>query len=250
MWIVLCESNDASAHWAYEGLRDRGLAPIELVTADMLAQARWVHCIGQAGAKVAIDLPDGRKLRSDKIQGTVNRLMVLPQEFLLLVDPADRQYVIQEMTAFFIGWINTLPGQTINPATPQCLSGPVRHISEWISLAGRAGLPVPVYRQSSRAPSPPYAAHARVSGTPSQLTTVLVIGPHVIGAAPPAHITDGCRRLTLLSKTILLGIEFVIKARDMWEFAGINTFPDLRTGGSAFLDSLAANLQYGWGGGA
>ena len=43
MWLVLCPSSDVAGRWAFEGLRARGLAPIELVTSESLAYARWDH---------------------------------------------------------------------------------------------------------------------------------------------------------------------------------------------------------------
>jgi hypothetical protein len=246
MWLVLCESTDAPANWAYQGLKDRGLEPIERVTADVLAQARFVHRIGGQGVNVEIDLPDGRKLLSDRIRGTLNRLMYPPQASLLLIDPVDRDYVVQEMTAIYMSWINALPGQVMNPATPQCLSGHVRHISEWIWLAGKAGLPAPIYRQSSRSPSAHYSVNVRLPGTPRELATVFIVGQYRVGAVAPQHIIEGCHKLAEISRTPLLGIEFSVGAGNEWAFAGVTTFPDLRAGGHALLDALAASLKDGW----
>ena len=92
MWLVLCTSMDASALWASQGLKARGLEPLERVSAEMLAQSqRWEHRVDAKSATIDITLADGRHIRNDAIQGVLNRLVCVPFELLRLAHPADRE---------------------------------------------------------------------------------------------------------------------------------------------------------------
>jgi len=246
--LVLCSLSDAGGLWAFERLRARGLRPIELVTSDALAYAEWEHGIDGGGARVVVTLSDGRILQSDQIAGTLNRLVWLPAESFVLVHPDDRDYVTQELNAFYVSWLNALPAPMLNRPTTQSLCGRIHHISEWISLAAKAGLPIPRYHQSSRSLPPEYALHARVPDAGSDLSTVLVVGSHVLGSHVPAQISEGCVRLSGLAQASMLGVDFSIEPRGTWTFAGATTFPDLIAGGEPLLDALAAELTNHHGG--
>ena len=139
MWLVLCASTDVSALWAAQGLNARGLEPLEVVSAEMLAQSqRWEHRVGAKGVTIDITQADGRRLRSDTVRGVLNRLVSVPYAPLLLAHPADRDYASQELTAFFLSWLYALSLPVINRPTPQGLAGQWRHRSEWLWLAAQA----------------------------------------------------------------------------------------------------------------
>ena len=53
------------------------------------------------------------------------------------------------MMALFMGWLDALPGPMLNSPAPECLCGRVRSLTEWVWLAGRAGLPTASVRTSS-----------------------------------------------------------------------------------------------------
>lgn len=248
VWLVLCSLSDEGGLWAFEHLRARGLGPVELVTSDALAYAAWEHGIDGKGAQVLVTLNDGRKLQSDQIAGTLNRLVWLPAESFMLIHPDERDYVTQELNAFYVSWLNTLPEPMLNRPTTQSLCGRIHHISEWISLAAKAGLPIPRYRQSSRSLPPEYALHARVPDAPSDLGTVLVVGSRALGSQVPDPIAEGCVRLSELAQAPMLGVDFSIGPRGTWTFAGATTFPDLIAGGEPLLDALAAELTNHHGG--
>jgi hypothetical protein len=233
---------DVSARWAREGLRRRGLDPIELVTSDDLAHARWVHYVGKQGSRVEVGLRDGRVLRSDSVHGTLNRLIYPPQGDLLLIHPSDRSYVIQEMMALFISWLNALPGPLLNRPSPECLCGRLRSLAEWLWLAARARLPTPASRLSSNDMPLPPSLSVRAPDPGSDLRTLLVVGDHVIGPPTPMAIEEGCRRLGALARQSLLGLEFSVGAHETWRLVGASGLPDLRQGGDALLDALARNL--------
>lgn len=244
MWLILCASNDISALWAYQGLKARGLEPLELVTAEMLASSlRWEHRVGADGASIDITLADGRRIRGDTIHGVLNRLLSVPPGHLLLAHPADRDYATQELTAFYMSWLYSLPRPVLNRPRPPGLSGQWRHVSEWVWLASKAGLPVPDYRQSSHALIEETGAERRLVPIGTPVNTLIVIKGHVVGAPAPAEILTGSQRLAELSGTSLLGIEFAPGPASPWSFAGATSWPDLRLGGEALLDRLASVLQ-------
>jgi hypothetical protein len=243
MWLVLCAPTDLSAIWAYEGLKSRGLEPIRLVTTESLVYGvRWEHRVGASGVCVDITLPDGSRIRNTDLRGVLNRIQYIPPGSLLLIRPADRDYVLEELGTFFLSWLYALPRPMLNRPTPQGLSGQWRHVSEWLCLAARAGLPTANYRQSSHDLSQGIGIATSVVPPGTPVTTVLVVDGQVAGPPAPAHILEGCLRLGALSKTQLLGAEFTVGPGNRWTFVGATTHPDLRLGGDRLLDLLARAL--------
>jgi hypothetical protein len=253
MWLILAQAADEAARWVYHGLRARGLAPLELVTAEALAQVTlWEHRLGAAGDAVTIRLADGRTMCSDTLRGALNRLVSVPPGAHIRAQPADRDYAMQELHALYMSWLRALPGPILNPPTGQCLSGEHRHASEWTALAARAGLPVSCYRQSSSDPRSAWGTDQ--SGAPQPwgqparpVHTVLVVGGHVVGEAAPPAVQAGCRRLAHLVHTPLLGVDFAAGEAGPWTFVGATPAPDLRLGGEPLLDVLSAVLRSGVG---
>lgn len=245
MWLVLCASSDHSALWAYRGLQVRGLTPLHLISAEMLAYSlRWEHRLQGNGVSLRFTLPDGRIIRSDEVQGVLNRLTYVPISHLQLANPSDREYAAQELLAFFMSWLYALPQPVLNRPTPQGLCGRSRHASEWVWLASHAGLPTPRYRQTSHGDDRMNAARLAgklvPSGTP--VVTLIVVKGQVVGAPAPPAVVSGCRWLAELAESDLLGVEFA-QAPTRWTFAGATPVPDLRLGGSAVLDALALALK-------
>jgi len=246
MWLVLCPSNDLPALWAFQGLKARGLEPLELVTAESFnLGVRWEHRIGTERVSFTATLTDGRRIRNSDVGGVLNRLTYVPVDSLALFQPADREYVQQELQSFFLGWLAALSGPVINRPTPWGLSGQWRHVSEWIALAERAGLPVPPYRLSTRdlSEAAGWPMRAVPGGTP--LLTLIVLGGAVLGSPVPQEVAVGCMRLAELAETALLGVEFAPGADGRWIFVGATPQPDLRLGGEALLDVLVKALQDG-----
>jgi hypothetical protein len=148
MWLVLCDASDVAALWAYRELRARGVAPLEIVSADDLVLAdRWEHRVGEAGASIRIEV-NGLDIVGTRLSGVLNRLYAVPTAHWRSASPADQEYVQQELTALFLSWLHALPCPVINRPTPQGLCGQWRNEAEWVCLAHRAGLPVALYRQS------------------------------------------------------------------------------------------------------
>jgi hypothetical protein len=205
MYLVLGSSDDPSVPWVVHGLQARGLAPLEWVSAEMLAHApRWEHGLGTAGTHLTVTLADGRTIHSDAVRGVINRLVSVPTEGLHAAHPLDRNYAAQELAAFFLSWLHALPSPVINQPTPQGLSGAWRHASEWVWLAAQAGLPTPRYRLSSQDPPDPGAWDGRLAPPDAPVETVFVLADHVIGAPLAPALQEGCRRLARLTHTALL----------------------------------------------
>lgn len=243
MWLVFCELNDASALWAYKGLKSRGLEPVELLSAQMLAYSlHWEHRLGSNAPSIKIILSDGREINSDTISGVLNRLQTIPSAHLR-ASPADQDYASQELFAFFMSWIFSLPQPVLNRPTSQGLSGQWRHASEWVWLATQAGLTSLPYKQTS------YdlidTNHLKGSLVPADtpVKMVIVIDGYVIGSNIPPDIARSCKHLSELSETNLLGIEFIEGSAGSWTFAGATPLPNLRLGGEELLDILATVLK-------
>ena len=242
MWLVLCSSNDISGHWVYEGLKSRGLDPVEMVFAEVLPfSLSFEHRVGAGGVSARIALSDGRSIDSREVRGAINRLLAVPSTHLAGLP--DGEYAAQEFSAFFLSWMYTLPEPILNRATPQGLCGQWRHPSEWVVLAAKAGLRAPHYRQSSHDQINEALAERKLfpSGTPTR--TLIVAAGKVCGADAPDSIREGCARLSEIAETSLLGIEFVSEGPDEWVFAGASPLPDLRYGGQELLDHLAFTLR-------
>lgn len=240
MWLLLCEHTDFSALWAYRGLRERGV-PIELVSAGALVNALgWEHRLGIGGASIRIDLADGRTIDGDAVRGVVNRLVSLPTERHALAATPDRDYAMQELNALFLSWLTAVRGPVLGRPTPQGLSGPWLHRSEWLALGAQAGLNVDVYCRSSREAPETLTDEAALVGA----RTLVVIAGRPAGRVP-AHVAAGSARLARLADADFLGVQFGTPRRKPWTFVGATPFPDLSLGGLSALDLLEAALGDG-----
>jgi hypothetical protein len=229
MWLVLCDRTDLAALWAFRGLAARGLEPLELVTADALAYAlRWEHRVGAEGASIAVELAGGRRIEGEGVRGVLNRLVGVPDGHLRHATPADREYAAQELSAFFLSWLASLPGPVLNEATAQGLSGRWRHRSEWLALAAEAGLPTAPFRMNGAQPEEAmWKAHR----------SALVVCGEALGAPDP--LAAGCVQMAALAGTGILGVDFDRE----WRVTGATPLPDLRSGGEPALDLIAAALS-------
>jgi len=241
MWLVLSEPDDRSALWAWEGLKARGLDPIDIVTPQALVLALgWEHRLGIAGNRTRIRLHTGKILDTTLLRGVLNRIGYLPPALFARAAPDDRMYAMQEMNALFLSWLSAIESPVLNRPSPQGLCGAWRHASEWAALAARSELPALPFRQSSLTegcPAPrwcPPGAAAR---------TVLVVAGDAIGSEVPEEIAAGCRRLTELAGLGIAGFEFVEGAGTGWLLAGVTPQPDLSAGGEPLLNSLFAAMH-------
>ncbi len=244
MWLVICEPHDLPALYAYRGLKARGLGPVELVSPEVLSYSLSLeHRISSTATSVEIDLPGGRRISNQTTGGILNRTYMVPVRLWAKAEKVDRDYVSQELTALYLSWLYSLPCPVINRPTPQGLSGRWRTESEWVSLAAAAGLPTPVFRQSSSDRIDEMKGEKRLMPVRAPRRTVIVANGTVFGDVS-GEFGPACCNLAGLSETSLLGIDFV-PARGGWVFAGATPNPDLRLGGPALIDALAEALRNG-----
>jgi len=243
MWLVLCSSSDSAGLWAYEGLKQLGVAPLELVLAEWLAYgSQWEHRLDVSGTHLKITLPDGRILCSSRIRGALNRLFAPSPEVAQRAIPSDKDYAQGEFQAFYLSWLKGLPGVVINRPTPIGLCGSWYHSSEWVYRASRAGLRTPAYRQSGRdAVDQGYRSLAPEGATRLSLIT---LRGEVFGGQVPETVACACRKLAEEAGTEMLGIELYAENGE-WTFANATPSPDLTLGGLPLLQRLAQTLTQG-----
>jgi hypothetical protein len=244
MWLVLCSSSDRPGLWVYEGLRQLGLDPLELVLAESLAHgSTWEHRVNSTATHLKITLPDGRILCSSRIRGAINRLLVPAPGIAQLAAPCDTEYAQAELQAFYLSWLYGLPGTVINRPTALGLCGAWHHASEWIIRAARAGLPAPYYRQSAHdAEDRGYRSLAPDAAATHNL---IAFRGKIFGAQLPEHTARACTKLAQDSGTELLGLELFAGEDGEWTFANATPMPDLAVGGTPLLEHLAQTLREG-----
>jgi hypothetical protein len=250
MYLVLCSTSDPSGLWAYEGLKHLGIAPLELVLAESLAQpaTRWEHRLDRTGAHIKIALPDGRVLCGSRIRGAINRLHAPSPVPALRAAESDREYAQAELHAFYLSFLNALPGVVLNRPTPSGLCGAWHHASEWAVLAGRAGLPVRTYRQSaSDAPEQFYVPQPPEGVVPCTFIACAgqVFGSELYGVQLPESTVQACSRLAATAGAQMMGIDLYLDAQGGWNFASATPSPDLRIGGMPLLRRIANQLTEG-----
>jgi hypothetical protein len=238
---VFCDTTDLPALWAAGRLRARGLA-VEIATAPVLEAAlSWRHPLSADGeAAISITLADGRRIDSRTPVPVLNRLTHVPRLRVDAVGGADRDYAAQEMGAFFLSWLEALPGPVVNRASPQGLGGRWRRRSAWLLAAAQAGLPAAPYRQSHASDPDASWMIAPQPGT----VTVFAVGEVAVGPPGlPATILDGCVRLAKASAETLLGVDLAPGPDGRLAVIGASPNPDLRLGGEPLIDALVTVLD-------
>ena len=237
MWLLLCNSDDRSALWAGSRLRARGLEPLTVLTPELLHYSfRWEHRVRSDGcSSVSFTLADGREIDGTAIRGVLNRIPFVPAHLLQHLAGGDRLYATQEWTALHMSWLSSLDRPVLNLPVIEGLCGAWRHPSEWVWLAGQAGLDAGTYEQVV----PAAGAIAPAAAPP--VRTIIAIDGRGIGAHVAEEVADACGRLGVLSRTRVLGV--VLDARGI--FIGASPLPDLRDGGDAVIEALATALRGG-----
>ncbi len=134
-----------------------------LLTPRDLSMPGWRLGIAEAGegrwACQGVDRPDGA------ISTVLTRLVQVDPLELDWIQPARRDFVAAEMTAFLLAWLEGLPCPVIDRPGPGCLCGRNWGWFHWADHASALGIPV-------RDPSP----------DPGATRLVTVVGETVIGA--------------------------------------------------------------------
>ena len=240
MWIVLCSSADHSALWMFERLQARRRAPVSLVLVEELSdpRIRWEHRVGTRGALTRITLPGGRQLPADGVSAVLNRLTTVPLTVLAAAETADRDYVMNELTAFTSSWLGVLAPKVINRPAPQGFAGRWRRPLEWRVLAGRAGLRAADLRLTSTEP----LDEASIGREPS--TYVLAVDGHLFHPLAPPSLQRAVHRFSALAETQLLGLRFdgLDPAAAGWRLLDATPQPDLSLAGEDGVAAVEAVL--------
>jgi hypothetical protein len=237
MWLIACHPSDEAALWIARGLARRGLDPVEVVSAESLSYSTAIeHRLGAGAPSVRIEVEGGRTIAGDRVRGMLNRIVHPPLGHLEVSREEEREYAMQEVSALFLSWLTAMPAPVLNRPAPFSLSGPSLDRLQWHLLAAEAGLPVPPLR----VPAPENGNG--VAGAIPNCNVVVACGA-LFGALLPGPVGDSCLRLAERSGADILGIEVRREGGGEWRFAGAHPLPDLRIGGEALADHLAAELQ-------
>lgn len=232
---MLSEDGDPLAPWLVDGLTARRLRPIHhLTTTELIETTTWVHTVGDDGARFRAQTGNGVDLPSDSIAGVINRIgFIAPTHAAGFVD-ADREYALAELNAFFMSWLSALDAPVLNPPSARGLAGAWRPASEWAHLAQRAGL-TPRLVTSADPESIPFA------DTPHR--TAFVVGGEIVDDGLDETTRQACLRLSDLSATPLLGVEFEMDDQSGLVLTGASPQPPIQLAGEAMLDALAHVLD-------
>ena len=235
MWLVLTEDGDPLGPWIADGLTARGLELVHhLTTTDLISATTWAHTVTDHGAGFTARTRNGIELRSEKIAGVVNRIgFIAPSHTAELVED-DREYALHELNAFFMSWLHALEAPVLNPPSARGLAGAWRPASEWVCLAQQAGLAHRVVTSAEPEAAP-------FTQTPDR--TAFVVGGEIVDDGVEEETRQACLRLSELSETPLLGIEFRMDDGSRPVFTGASPQPPIQIAGDAMLEALAYVLE-------
>jgi hypothetical protein len=242
--LVLCWPGDSAAYWAYRGLRQRGIRPLELVHVETLIwNCRWEHRLESQQVSSNLLLADGRMLLNHAIRGVLNRIIEVPSSSFVSARVEDRTYARAEVKALLASWLYALPAPVINRATPASMAGSWRSPSEWLWLAAQAHLPIVDYTREGLDAGD--SLRPTSAGLPvGSLRNVIILANRAFGDDVPSEIQAGCVALQRLSGMQLLGISFSVSDEGAWIFVSATPWPDLRVGHDPLLDWLATVLDW------
>lgn len=234
MLLVLCDPTDMSALWAGRGLRARGVTPVEFVSPAELICARRIEYCAEKGEPVhaSADLGGERRIDVRRLRGTLNRATRVDYPQVRHAAPADRAYVHAEMDAIFLGWLGALTSPVFNPAQPSGWCGSLLHPFAWALRAQKAGFATTSHRCG-------YSGLELPALQSRHITSHLVFGGRTFPSLPE-NLELAAIRLSDSTSMPLLGITLEWMPDGQARFNGATPIPDLRTGGTAFLDVLAA----------
>jgi hypothetical protein len=234
MWLVLCNPDDVSALWAGQGLRARGMKPVEFVSpVELVCAHRLEYRAGnREPVHASAELTGGRRMDVRRLRGTLNRAAHVDYPQVRRAATADRPYVQAEMDAILLAWLGALPAPLYNPAHPSGWAGAQWHPFVWALRAQAAGFLTPQHRCG-------YSGMEQPLTQSRNFTSHLVFG----GRSFPALPQDLERAAARLAESVgipLLGITLAWMLDGQALFTGATPMPDLRTGGVAFLDGLTS----------
>lgn len=219
MVIVVADAGDAVASAFVRQYARRG---VRLLRPSDLSRLGWRYEFrDHAGSSQAV--VGGRVFPEDQLAGVITRLASVTPNDLPHIESADRAYVAQEMQAFLLAWLHTLPCPVLNRPSPFCLAGEWWSPQTWIHRACRLGIPVArsewhVVRDLRRKVIQP------VTGE-SSTASITVVGSQIIGHAAP-RVVQYARKLAQAAGLDLVSVRFS-SPNDDARFLDASLWPNL-----------------------
>jgi hypothetical protein len=163
----------------------------------------------------------GTKTSAGEIGGVISTISYfLPQEFYY-IDPADREYVCAEVSAFFIYFLSELRCRKLNPPSARRLSGLGMHRIEWLKIARGCGVPLWPFRLRNGAP----LAAEDARGLRCLKSTI--VGDDIVGDDSPDTICGYMRGLSRALAMPYLSCLFVSPGGNDYFLAELMSVPDI-----------------------
>jgi hypothetical protein len=168
----------------------------------------------------------GTRTTAGEIGGVVSAIShFLPQEFYY-IEPADREYVCAEVSAFFIYFLSELRCRKLNPPSARRLSGLGMHRFEWLKAAHGCGVP-------------PWPVHLR-NGVPVpaeeprglRYLRSTIVGDSIVEDRTPDRIAGYMRTLSRAFSMPYLSCVFASPGEGDYFLADLASVPDLSTPGN------------------
>jgi hypothetical protein len=213
--LIVASASDETARqlatlWKNDGAR--------LVLPRDLSRPGWRYQPGQVESSVAA--ADGELIPARQISGVLTRLGSIPEDELIEIAPADREYVAREMNAFLLAWLSALRCPMLNRPGNICLSGPNWRPEQWAHAASQAGVPVVPARRhvpNENAPSPVLRFVPPV--------TVTVVGKKCFGSEDN-FLQVSARRIACHANVELLAVTFAGSGKDA-RFLSADLWPNI-----------------------
>jgi hypothetical protein len=165
----------------------------------------------------------GIRTTAGRISGVVSTIpYFLPQEFYY-IDPADREYVCAELSAFLIYFLSELACKKLNPPSARRLSGLGLHRVEWLKAASGCGVPIWPVRTKNGTPLPVGDSEGL------QQTRSTIVGDAVVGEGVPDKIIGYLRALSLTFAMPYVSCHFVSRNGNDYFLADLDFVPDVST---------------------
>jgi hypothetical protein len=216
--IVSNVANEAANELA--GLFAPGAASV-ITASDLNQSFRAAVSVGDfTASEITIG---GTTTPAGQIAGVVSTIShFLPQEFFY-IEPADRDYVCAEVTAFFIYFLSELGCPKLNPPSSRTIAGLGLHRIGWLRAAQASGVPVwPLHLKNESALDVEDSAGLT-------FLRATIIGDAPVENDTPEQVVGHMRVLSrAFSMPYLSG---VFAARDGGEFrlADLSSVPDIGT---------------------
>ena len=162
----------------------------------------------------------GTRIAATDISGIICSIAYfLPLEFYY-VEPADRQYVCAEVTAFFIYFLSELDCKKLNPPGPRALSGLGMHRIEWMKAAHAQGVPIWPTRLKN-------GLSAEVDPPHLQTFRATIVGDAIIEPEIPERIQEHLATMSRAFSTPYLCADFVSPRQGQFFLIDLWFVPDV-----------------------